>query len=264
MSDDLRIAVDDGVMLATLNRPDVMNAMSKSVVEGLIAAVDDASRRDDVHALVVTGEGRGFCAGAEVGTDDSIANLDTDSRFERIDRRGLSGRFVLAFADSDVPIIAAVNGPAVGAGFGLALSCDVRFLADSARVGPIFIRRGLAADFGASYWLPRIVGIARAYEIFYEGDLLDAERCLDLGLANRVVPADRLLEEALDYGRRIAQGPPLGYTSVRRMLLRSGELPMANFLEYEWSAQRELLASEDSAEGFAAFAERRDPVFKGR
>ncbi len=261
----LLTSVVDGVMLATINRPEVMNALSSEATTLLIDAVGEASRGDDVAAFVLTGAGRGFCSGAEVGAAGGLADSDAGpSRHDRADRRGRSGRLALAFSESDVPIIGAINGPAVGAGFGVALCCDVRFLADTARIGPIFIRRGLAADFGAAYWLPRLVGIARAHEIFYDGDLLTAERCLELGLANRVVPAGELLDTALDYGKRIAAGPPLAYTGVRRMLQRATDLPLSHFLEYEWTTQLALLASDDGAEGFRAFLEKRDPKFEGR
>ena len=180
-----------------------------------------------------------------------------------MDRRGLSGELAEAFARCDVPIIAAVNGAAVGAGFGLALCCDVRFLGASARMGSVFVKRGLAADYGAAWWLPRIVGHARAIELLYSGDLLDAERCLELGLASEVVPDGELLPRALEYAHAIAAGPPLAYTGVRRMLMRATELPMSHFLEYEWTTQLSLLGSEDASEGFRSFLERRDPHFRG-
>ena len=259
----LLTSVEDGVLLARLNRPQAMNALNAHIISLLLDAVDEANESDEVRALLVTGEGRGFCAGADVG-DISSRDRGAGSRRQRMDRRGLSGDAVEAFARCEVPIIAAVNGPAVGAGFGLALCCDVRFLAASARMGTIFIKRGLAADYGASYWLPRIVGYARAVELFYSGDLLNAEECVEWGVANRVVPADQLVDEALAYGRMIANGPPLGYTGVRRMLQRSTDMSMTHFLEYEWATQLTLLASEDGKEGFMAFAERRDPQFQGR
>lgn len=268
MSDDSPVltTVDDhGVMVATLNRPEVMNALNTALGEALINAVDEASRRDDVKALVITGAGRGFCAGAQVGGGgiEGRGEGALPPRHVRMDRRAMSSATVEAFSGCDVPIIAAVNGPAAGAGFGLALCCDVRFMAESARMGSIFIKRGLASDYGASYWLPRIVGIAKAYEIFYDGALMDAARCLELGLASRVIPDDRLLDETVAYARAIAKGPPLAFTALRRMLQRSTDMPMHDFVEYEWTAQLALLATKDAAEGFRAFMEKREPVFKG-
>jgi 2-(1,2-epoxy-1,2-dihydrophenyl)acetyl-CoA isomerase len=170
---------------------------------------------------------------------------------------------VETFAACDVPIIAAINGPAVGAGFGLAMCCDVRFLGESARIGPIFIKRGLAADYGASYWLPRVVGPARAYEIFYDGDPLPAQRALEVGIAQRVYPDDRLLEETLAYARKIAAGPPLATTYIRRLVARSLDTPLHEFVETEWSWQSNLLRTRDAVEGFRAFVERREPTWVG-
>ncbi|GAB4330726.1 MAG: enoyl-CoA hydratase-related protein [Dehalococcoidia bacterium] len=268
MSDDSPVltSVDEhGVMVATLNRPEVMNALNTALGEALIDAINEASRRDDVKALVVTGAGRGFCAGAQVGGGgiESRTEGALPPRHARMDRRAMSAATVEAFSNCDVPVIAAVNGPAAGAGFGLALCCDVRIMAESARMGSIFIKRGLASDYGASYWLPRIVGIARAYEILYDGALMDAPRCLDLGLVSRVVPDDRVLDEAVAHARAIAAGPPLAYTALRRMLQRSTDMPMHDFVEYEWTAQLTLLGTRDAAEGFRAFMEKREPVFKG-
>ena len=259
----LLTSIEDGVLLARLNRPQAMNALNGHAVELLLDTVAEANESDEVHALVLTGEGRGFCAGADLG--DLAAHEGGDApRHHRMDRRGLSGELAETLARCDVPIVAAVNGAAVGAGFGLALCCDVRFLGESARMGSVFIQRGLAADYGAAYWLPRIVGHARAVELLYSGDLVDAARCLELGLAREVVPDDELLERALRYAREIAAGPPLAYTGVRRLLMRASELPMSHFLEYEWTTQLGLLGSEDAQEGFRSFLERRDPHFEGR
>ena len=161
----LLTSIEGGVLLARLNRPQAMNALSGHAAELLLDAVAEASESDEVHALVLTGEGRGFCAGADLG--DLAAHEGGDApRYHRMDRRGLSGELAEAFARCDVPIIAAVNGPAVGAGFGLALCCDVRFLGASARMGSVFVKRGLAADYGAAWWLPRIVGHARAIDLY--------------------------------------------------------------------------------------------------
>jgi 2-(1,2-epoxy-1,2-dihydrophenyl)acetyl-CoA isomerase len=130
-------------------------------------------------------------------------------------------------------------------------------------MGSIFIKRGLASDYGVAYWLPRIVGIGRAYDLMYSGELLDAQQCLAMGLANRVVADDVLMEEVGNYARMIADGPPLAYTLVRRMLQRSGDMPMGEFSEYEWTNQRLLLQSKDVAEGFRSFVEKRPPKFTG-
>ena len=256
--------VEDGVMLVTLNRPEVMNALSEEMITLLLDTIAEANADDDTSALVLTGAGDAFCAGAELGEGGRWTGAHlVPTRQERLDRRGLSTTVALAFLESDVPIIGAINGIAVGGGFSLALCCDLRFMADTASMGSIFIKRGLASDFGTAYLLPRIVGLGRAHELLYDGDPVEAERCLELGLVNRVVPPDALLDQALACARKIANGPPLAYTFVRRMLQRSAELPITHFLEYEWTSQRSLFESRDTREAFRAFVEHRDTKFQG-
>lgn len=267
MSDELLTEIrDDGVMVATLNRPETLNSLSAQMGELLIEAIEEASRSDDVRAFVLTGAGRGFCSGADAGAMNSRGSGGGagPTRHQRMDRRGGSFRLAMAMAECDVPIIGAINGAAAGGGFGIALCCDVRFMAESARMGTIFIKRGVAADYGMSYWLPRLVGAAKAYELAYEGNMLDAATCVELGIANRVFPDDRLMDETLAFAANVAAGPPLAYTGLRRLLMRSTTMPMRDFLEYEWTVQGDLLRTEDVAEGFRSFAERRAPEFKGR
>ena len=267
MSTELLIEIrSDGVMVATLNRPETLNSLSGEMGRLLLDAVAEASRNDDVRCFVLTGAGRGFCSGADAGAMNSrgAAGGTGPTRHQRMDRRGGSFALAMAMAECDVPIVGAINGAAAGGGCGIALCCDVRFLAESARLGTIFIKRGVAADYGLSYWLPRLVGAAKAYELAYAGTMLDAPTCLQLGLANRVLPDDRLMDETLAYAAKIAAGPPLAYTGLRRLLVRSTTMPMHDFLEYEWTVQTDLLRTEDVAEGFRSFAERREPQFKGR
>ncbi len=256
---------DAGVLLVTLNRPEAMNSMNGELSAGLLAALDRASTDDDVRALVLTGAGRAFCAGANITaeTNPSQGGGAPPARYSRMDRRGAAVDTVLAFARCDVPIIGAINGPAAGGGFGLALSCDIRFMGESARIGSIFAKRGVGPDYGVSYWLPRIVGAARAYQILYDANLLQAPAALALGLVHWVVPDETLVDEAVAYARKIAAGPPMAHTNARRLVMRAQELPMGEFLELEWANQRAALRSKDAAEGFTAFLERRDPVFTG-
>lgn len=255
------MTLDEGVLTVTLNEPDTMNALTPGIRKGLFDGIARANDDDDVRVLLLTGSGRGFCAGAAVG---SIGGGDgTPSRKDRLDQQGESARTVAAFSSCDVPVVAAINGVAVGAGFGIATCCDVRIVAQSARMGSIFIKRGLASDYGVAYWLPRIIGVGRAYDLMYSGELLDAATCLQVGLANRVVADDALAEEAGNYARMIADGPPLAYTLARRMLQRSGDMPIAEFAEYEWTNQRLLLESKDVREGFRSFIEKRPAKFTG-
>ena len=268
MSESVLTDITDGVMTVTLNEPESMNALSPAVSSGLLGALDRASKDDDARVMILTGAGRGFCAGATVGGSGFGGARDdanpTASRHSRMERRSGSATTVEAFASCDVPVIAAINGAAAGAGFGISLCCDVRFMAQSARIGSIFIKRGIASDYGAAYWLPRMIGISNAYEVMYDGSLMTADRCLELGIVQHVVPDDLLLEKATEYARGIAAGPPMAYTALRRMLQRSTTMHVSDFVEYEWTAQAALLPSKDVAEGFGAFLERRDPEFTGQ
>ncbi len=264
MSQSVLTDLQDGVFTVTLNEPDTMNALSSGITQGLFEALARANEEDDIRVLLLTGNGRGFCAGAAVGGGGPGAGSAPSGRKARLDQRGTSAKTVAAIANCEVPVIAAINGPAVGAGFGIATCCDIRLLSESARMGSIFIKRGLASDYGVSYWLPKLVGYGRAMELMYSGELLDAQACLAAGLANKVFADDRLQEEAQAYARMIAQGPPLAYTLVRRMMLRSNELSASDFAEYEWGAQLMLLKTEDVREGFKAFVEKRSPEFKGQ
>lgn len=265
MSESVLTELNNGVFRVTLNEPDTMNALSPGVTQGIFDAIERANSEDAIRVMLLTGSGRGFCAGASVvGGGPGSGGTTEVSRKTRLDQRGTSAQTVEAFANCEVPIIAAVNGPAVGAGFGIAACCDIRLLGESARLGSIFIKRGLASDYGVSYWLPKLVGYGRAMEMMYSGELLDAQSALQIGLANKVFSDDDLSNEAQAYAQMIADGPPLAYTLVRRMMLRSNEMSAADFAEYEWGAQLMLLKSEDVREGFKAFAQRRSPEFKGQ
>jgi len=258
---------DDGILIATLNRPDKMNALSAGIAMGIVDLAQQTKRNDAIRVLVITGAGRGFCAGADLssGGPARSENASKDmgsSRSAMVDNLGPGG-IVEALADADVPIIGAINGAAAGAGFGLALCCDVRIASDQARMGTIFIKRGVGPDYGSSYWLPRIVGLPKAFELFYSGDLLDADQALAVGLVSRVVPHESLMEETMAYARMIAKGPPIGYTYTRRSLIQSSENDLHRQLVLEWIQQSQVLNTNDAREGFRAFIEKREPEFRG-
>jgi len=265
-SDLLREQTDDGIVVLTLNRPETMNAIGGGISAGIMAACRESKRDDSIRCIVITGTGRGFCSGADLSSGGPARREDgsgpSRGRSATVDKLG-PGELILAMVAADVPIIGAINGVAAGAGFGLALSCDVRIASDQARMGTIFIKRGVATDYGTSYWLPRVVGLPRALEIAYSGDLMDAQKLLSLGLVNKVVPHDSLMEETIVYARMIASGPALGYAYTRRNLLRSFDNDLQRQLELEWTNQTELLGTQDAREGFGAFIERRPPRFTG-
>lgn len=254
----------DGVLLLTMNRPETMNALNGEISGGIMAAAAESRSNDAIRAIVITGNGRGFCSGADLSDGGPATSSGrVPSRAALTDKLG-PGRFVMALAEASVPIIGAINGAAAGAGFGLALCCDIRIAADTARMGSIFIKRGIATDYGTSHWLPRIVGVARAFELLYSGDLMDAPKLLEIGLVHQVVPAADLLTTAMAYARKIASGPPLAYTYTRRNIMGSLERDLRTNLEDEWTRQTELLRTKDAAEGFVAHREKRPPRFSGQ
>lgn len=259
----LRELTEDGILIVTLNRPDKLNALNVGIANGILDALQETKSNDAIRVLVLTGTGRGFCAGADLSSGGPAKSRDTvPGRSALVDKQG-PGKVVEVFAEADVPIIGAINGVAAGAGFGIALCCDIRIASDKARLGTIFIKRGVGPDYGTSYWLPRIVGLPKAFELLYSGELLNAEEALEIGLVNRIVPHESLLEETIAYARMIANGPPLAYTYSRRSLLQSSENNLRRQLTLEWTQQSELLNTNDAREGFTAFLEGREPKFKG-
>ncbi len=261
--DVIRELTDDGVLVLTLNRPDTLNSLGGTMIADLTGALRETKSNDKIRVVLLTGSGRGFCSGATVTAPAAPAAGATPTLRRSLTANKLASinDIVLAFAEADVPVVGAINGVAAGGGFGIALCCDVRIASDQARMGSIFIKRGLAADCGASFWLPRIVGVAKAYELMYSGEPLDAAALLALGLVNRVVPHDSLMEEALAYARGIASGPGLAYAYTRRLIARALDNDIRAHLEMEGQFQTEALASADGREGFRAFAERRPPEF---
>jgi 2-(1,2-epoxy-1,2-dihydrophenyl)acetyl-CoA isomerase len=263
-NDLVRELTEDGILIITLNRPEQMNALGGGIPEGIKAAALESKRNDEVRAIVITGAGRGFCAGADLSTGGPAASAGSTrpSRSAMVDKRG-PAEYVELLANADVPVIGAINGAAAGAGFGLALAMDVRIASDQARLGTIFIKRGIGPDWGTSYWLPRLVGYPKAMELLYSGDLLNAEEALAIGLVNRVVPHAALMEETLAYARKIAAGPPIAYTYTRRAMQQSLQNSLSQQLELEWANQVDLLGTDDAKEGFKAFLEKRPAEFKG-
>ena len=261
--DLIRELGNGGVLTLTLNRPETLNSLGGTMTHDLIDSFRGAKGDSKVRAIVLTGAGRGFCSGANTSTGGPNRPPGERPVVAGIDPKiGEAGELVTAMAESTAPIIGAINGAAAGAGFGLALCCDVRIASNQARMGSVFIKRGLATDFGAGYWLPLLVGPAKAYELLYSGDLLDAQSLLALGLVNRVVPHESLMDETMAYARMIADGPAQAYAYSRRNVIRAFKTDMRAFLEQEWASQSELLVSHDAREGFAAFREKRAPRFR--
>jgi len=249
-----------GVRTITLDRPDKLNAVNGALAASLTAALAEAGRDDAVRVVVITGAGRAFCAGLDLS---SPPELPTTTRAERLDPYAWVGSWVLAVTGCEKPVIAAVNGPAAGAGFGLALACDIRLVAASAKLTAGYVRRGLSPDAGVSWFLPRHVGLARASEILLTGRDLDAAEAERIGLAAAVIPDEGFADAVAAWADRLAAGAPIAHTLTKRMLVQSFDTPLPAQLRDELVHIKSCFTTADVAEAMQAFREKRVPVFRG-
>ena len=258
---DLLETTEDGIAWLTLNRPDRLNAFSPPMLLALGEALQRLSGDAAVGAVIITGAGRGFCAGGDVKTMPDRATQGFEERVE-----GLRRMHQLPMLLRTMPkvVIAMVNGPAIGAGLGLAMACDLRIAGRSARFGTGFAGVGYSGDFGGSWSLTRLVGTAKARELYFLGDIIDSVAALSLGLVNRVVEDAALRDETTALARRIADGPRIAYGYMKRNLFAAETEPLAAVLEMEALHQARTAVTEDHLEASRAFAEKRRPVFKGR
>jgi 2-(1,2-epoxy-1,2-dihydrophenyl)acetyl-CoA isomerase len=259
--DHLLVATSrSGVRTITLNRPERLNAVNPRLAEELPRAIDESARDDAVRVVIITGAGRGFCSGLDLSEPPRLP--DGDLR-ERLDPLAWVGRWVLAAVSCEKPLIAAINGSAAGAGFGLALATDVRLIARGARVSAGYVRRGLSPDAGVSYFLPRLIGLSRASEILLSGRDLDADEAHGIGLAAAVFDDATFAADALAYAERLAAGPPIAFALTKRLLASSFGGSLDEHLARELSAIKTCFASHDVAEALRAFSEKRAPAFRG-
>ena len=258
---DCIVEVSDGVMLIRLNRPERMNSLGGTLLEELNAAFDEGRRSDRVRAFVVTGEGRAWCAGADLISIGSAQPDPEEARFRALDPLGEVGRTVLNIYHAEKPTIAAVNGVTVGGGFGICSTFDIRIASEEARFSTIFIKRALAPDCGLSWFLPRLVGAQAAADLFYTARMVDAQEALALGIVSKVVPHDHLMETAMTFAREAAKRPPAALAYTRRALQHSTMATLEDQLRFEWANQKACLAAGEFQEGVAAFREKREPDF---
>jgi enoyl-CoA hydratase/carnithine racemase len=257
----VRYEVDGGVAVVTIDRPEVLNAMDREVFFGLRDAAERAGADPEVRALVLTGSGRAFSSGLD--TSLFASGLDGGGSPLALDIASLQSCFS-AYESVGVPTIAAIRGPAFGGGIQLAAACDLRVASDDAQLAVYEIRWGIIPDLGGTQRLPRLIGLGRAKELVLTGRRIGASEALAWGLVNRVVPVDRLLDEAIGWARELAAGPPLALSAAKRLATSAFDVPVAGGLEREAMINRRLLASDDFREAVVARFEKREPRFHAR
>ena len=258
-----RFEIADNIATLTFDRPDKLNALTFDVYADLRDLLAELPHRDDVRVLVITGSGRGFCSGGDV--HEIIGELLKMDARGLLDFTRMTGSVVQRMRECPIPIIAAVNGIAAGAGSVIALAADFRVLARSAKFAFLFTKVGLAgADMGAAYLLPRLVGLSKATELLMLGETIDAEKVNDLGLAYRLVDDNDLAPETQQLARRLADGPALAYANTKMLLTRERDMDLAGALELEAMTQALLMTTADHAEFYKAFTEGRDPKWTGK
>ncbi len=264
MTQDLLEKIEDGVAVLTLNRPDRLNAMSRPMLDALLEALPRLAESADVGVVVLTGAGRGFCAGGDVkamAEGQELGGTTLEEKAQALRSRMETSRWL---HEMPKPTIAMVRGAAAGAGLSLAMACDLRVASDNARFATAFARVGYSGDFGGSYYLTRLVGTAKARELYFTADVLDAAQAQALGLVNRVVPDARLEEETMTLARRLARGPRVAYRYMKRNMNAAESGTLKELLDLEaWHHTRTGM-TEDHREAAKAFVEKREPVFRGR
>jgi 2-(1,2-epoxy-1,2-dihydrophenyl)acetyl-CoA isomerase len=248
-------------LTVTLNRPAVFNALNKPMLLELLAIFQGEAAAPATRCVVLTGAGKAFCSGQDLEERRAFAEGTTAPPSLGESLRERYNPLILAMRELPKPVIAAINGVAAGAGCSLALACDLRLMADNASLLESFVRVGLGLDSGSSFFLPRLVGLARAYELALLGDRIEAATAERLGLVNRVVSADKLLAETASLARRLAAGPPAALARIKRQLNFALHSDLAAALEYEAEEQAGAATSPEYREGLQAFFEKRPPQF---
>ena len=257
-----RLSIESGIALITLSRPDRLNALTFEVYGELRDTFVSLGKNDDVRVIVITGEGRGFCSGGDV--EGIIAELFAKDARGLLAFTRVTGALIQSIVETRRPVVAAINGVAVGAGAVIAAACDLRIAAESARFGYIFPKVGLSgADMGASYLLPKIVGRGRAAELLYFGHLIDAHEAERIGLCNRVVADGEALPTALAWARELAKGPAFAHSMTKQMLDTESQMPLATAIEAEAQAQAICMAHPDFRTAYEANMQKKVALFEG-
>jgi 2-(1,2-epoxy-1,2-dihydrophenyl)acetyl-CoA isomerase len=260
MSDVVLSSHDGAVLTLTLNRPEALNALNRETTHGLRTALEAAGRDPDVGAVVVTGAGRAFCAGADL--KDVSARQQAGDNDLGADLRANYTPMIRAIRACPKPVIAAINGTAAGAGLSLALACDLRLAAAGTQLIVVFVRVGLVPDAGSLFFLTRMLGLSKATELAITGDPLSADDAHRLGLVAAVVPPEQLMAAALSRARQLAEGPRQTYALIRRGMERTLDLDLEQTMELESQLQALAASTPDAQEAIRAFLEKRKPVFR--
>ncbi|MDQ5988049.1 MAG: 1,2-epoxyphenylacetyl-CoA isomerase [Syntrophus sp. SKADARSKE-3] len=248
----------DGIMKITLNNPDALNSMTPALLNETYDALMEAEENSHVRVVIITGTGRAYCAGGDL---PYILTLDSTQKSRRYIQD--IARIVTAITGMPKPVIAMVNGVAAGAGFSVALSCDLIFCSRSARFSQSFVRIGLIPDASGTYFLPRAIGLYRAKELMFMGDVIDSETARKIGLVNRIVDDDKLEDYTWTFAEKLAKNAPIALGLMKKILNQSDKLDLQASIEMETGIQLLCLGTEDHKEGVKAFMEKRKPLFKG-
>jgi len=252
---------EGSIVTLTMNRPDRLNALNNDLSTALNDTLARIANDHNVYVVILTGAGRAFCAGGDLAVIGKGRASGDDTELAPILRSGMQA--VLKIRTMPQPVIAAINGPAAGAGMNIALAADLRIAVEDAVFGQNFAKVGLFPDYGGTYFLPQLVGPAKAAELFYAGDMIDAKTALRLGIVNHVFPADRFHTEVQNFAAKIANGPQLAIRAVKQTIFAREQEALVEALEREVEHQLKCFQSEDCHEGIRAFFEKRPPMFRG-
>ena len=244
---------EDGVAKITLNRPEVLNALDGEIINELKTAIKDVGKDKGLRAVVITGAGRGFCSGVDLAPSASVVEGLTEIH-----------EIIKGITTMEKPVIALINGTAVGGGLDLAMACDIRIASEKAKLSEIFVKRGLLPDMGGTYFLPRLVGLGKAKELIFTGEIIDAKEAERIGLVNKVVPHEELNSTGMELARKLAKGPTLAIGKAKIAINREMELNLDSALKDAIEAGSFIFGTEDALEGIMAFVEKREPKFKGK
>ncbi len=253
------------IMTVTFNRPEKMNALNEQMAKELVDCLENLEKDEDLQVIIFTGAGQAFCAGADL-KERFLTKIELRKKGLLKDpTREFSERGGLALARLRQVTIAAINGPATGLGATLPLGCDIRLASTEARIGFPFLRLGILPEFGSTFYLPRLVGMGKACELIFTGQMIDAQEAKEIGLVNKVLPPEKLMGEAYALAEKIAKMPPIALTLSKRVLYQGLRAPdLASQLQYEALALVHLFGTSDHEEGVRAFLEKREPQFQGR